>query len=286
MPAGLEHTLRIGEIGRRTGVSPELLRAWERRYGLLDPARTDGGLRLYSERDVERVRAMQEHLAGGHSAAEAAQLALAGAPEPAPVAAGTLEGERAALRAALDALDADGAQAALDRVFAAFTLETALGDVVLPYLAELGDRWMRGDASVAQEHFASNLIRGRLMALARGWERGTGRTALLACAPGEQHDLPLLMFGLALRGQGWRIVFLGADTPTESVQEIADQIEPAAVVVSAVVPEPLGGHAAGLRRVARGHRLLLAGAGATAALAKRADGELLAGDPIAAAAAL
>ena len=79
-------TLRIGELSRRVGVSPELLRAWERRYGLLEPARTDGGLRLYSTEDLRRVRAMQAHLRSGMSAAEAAQLARSGdgaAAEPA-----------------------------------------------------------------------------------------------------------------------------------------------------------------------------------------------------------
>ena len=114
-----------------------------------------------------------------------------------------------------------GAEAVLDRVLGRYTLETVLVSVVLPYLRDLGERWARGEASVVQEHFASNLLRGRLFALARGWERGTGPAALLACAPGEQHDLPLIMFGLALRAQGWRVIFLGADTPLASIAEAA-----------------------------------------------------------------
>src|SRR4029079_18361359 len=125
--------------------------------------------------------------------------------------------DAAELRAALDVLDAQGAHLVLDRVLGRYTLETVLVSVVLPYLRDLGERWARGDASVVQEHFASNLLRGRLLALARGWERGAGPAALLACAAGEQHDLPLIMFGLALRAQGWRIVFLGADTPLGTI---------------------------------------------------------------------
>ena len=113
------------------------------------------------------------------------------------------------LRGALDGFDEARAHAALDRLLSTFTLETVLRDAVLPYLRELGERWERGEASIAQEHFASVLLRGRLLGLARGWGSGGSRLALLACLPGEQHDLGLICFGLALRGQGWRIIFLG-----------------------------------------------------------------------------
>ena len=80
-------------------------------------------------------------------------------------------------------------------------------------LKEVGDGWKRGEIEISEEHFASNLIRGRLLALARFWGRGTGPLALLACAPGEMHDITLLAFALVLRSHGWRILFLGADTP-------------------------------------------------------------------------
>jgi MerR family transcriptional regulator, light-induced transcriptional regulator len=288
MPGDADHLLRIGELARRLSVSPELLRAWERRYGLLDPARTDGGLRLYSAEDERRVRAMKIHLESGLSAAEAARLALADTAPAAPQIAGrdSLQDTRAALRAALDSLDADTAHVVLDRAFGTFTLDAVLAEIVLPYLHDLGDRWERGEASVAQEHFASNLIRGRLLALARGWERGDGRTALLACASGEQHDLPLIMFGLALRARGWRIIFLGADTPAGTVMETADQLAPALVVVSAVSAAALHREAPVLEALARAHRLALAGRGADSALAEALGCRLLAGDPTAAAASV
>ena len=80
-------------------------------------------------------------------------------------------------------------------------------------------RWERGEASVAQEHFASNLLRGRLLGLARGWAEATGPRAVLACAPGELHDLPLISFGLALAARGWSITYLGPDTPIATIQE-------------------------------------------------------------------
>src|SRR6185503_17940821 len=157
--------LRIGELSRRLGVSDHVLRAWERRYRLLRQVRTAGGFRLYSEADLDRVRRMQAYLAQGVSAAEAAQAAVDGEP-PAGSGAGAggpahrdgLTDAGATLAAALDEFDEPAAQAILDRLLGALTVEAVLRDVVLPYLRALGDRWERGDVSVAQEHFASNLI--------------------------------------------------------------------------------------------------------------------------------
>jgi len=181
--------LRIGVLSRRLGVSDHVLRSWEKRYGLLRPVRTPGGFRLYSEADARRVRSMQEHLARGLSAAEAARAVLAEADVPeagSPQAASEL---RQLLSKALDGFDEPGAQAVLDRLFSDLSVSAVLRDVVLPYLADLGYRWERGQASIAQEHFASNLIRGRLAGLARGWGEGHGPRAVLACPPGERHDL-------------------------------------------------------------------------------------------------
>jgi DNA-binding transcriptional MerR regulator len=197
--------LRIGELSKRAGVSPELLRAWERRYGLLRPSRSSGGLRLYSPADVERVRLMRQHLAEGVAAAEAAAMALrGGVGEEAAPAALDPAAMRDDLAGALDRFDEPRAQEILDRLLAMATVDTLLSDVVLPYLRELGDRWERGEASIAQEHFASSVLRGRLLGLARGWGLGFGPVAVLACLPGEQHDLGLIAFGLALRDGGRR----------------------------------------------------------------------------------
>jgi DNA-binding transcriptional MerR regulator len=277
--------VRIGELSRRTGVSVELLRAWERRYGLLRPSRSAGGFRLYSDDDERRVRRMQEHLRQGRAAAEAARAAVAESEVPggvdrgaAPLAAG-----REQLRRALDHMDERGAHAALDVLLAAFTIETVLTQVVLPYLADLGERWERGEATVAQEHFASNLLRGRLLALGRNWDHGTGPRALLACAPGELHDLPLIAFGLALAGHGWRVTFLGPDTPIDSLRDAVAALNPDAVIVSATLPGRLEGLARQLKPLARTTKLYLAGAGASAADARSTGARLLEDDPVSAA---
>ena len=272
-----ETRFRIGELSRRSGVSPDLLRAWERRYGLLNPTRSPGGLRLYSESDLHRVLAMQKQLAAGLAAAEAATAATTQVTER-QASADTVNA-REELDAALLAFDDARAHASFDALVAGFSLDTILGEVVLPYLHDLGDRWERGEISVAQEHFASSLLRGRLLGLARGWGQGLGPTALLACAPGEQHDLGLVAFGLALRSRGWRILYLGPDTPLGSLAEAARSARPEVVVVSAVDPRRLAAARDDLAELARDHRLAVGGA-AAAELDLGEGIHLLTGSPV------
>ena len=274
-------TLRIGELARRSGVSADLLRAWERRYALLTPVRTAGGYRLYSEDDEARVRSMQAHLAQGLSAAEAARL-VREAPAPAPQN-GAPADLATALWSALDGFDDAGAQAAFDRLVAAFSIEAVAETAILPYLRTLGDRWRDGDASVAQEHFATGLLRARLLGLARGWDRGAGPHALLACPSGERHDLGLIILGLALRDRGWRVTFLGPDTPIKTLAAAADQLAPDTVVLSSLAREPLAAAVTEIAQMAASRPVLLAGPGADAELAEHSRARLLAGNPIEAA---
>jgi MerR family transcriptional regulator, light-induced transcriptional regulator len=276
--------LRIGALSERVGVSAELLRAWERRYGVLQPRRTEGGFRLYSAADEERVRAMLRHVEAGVPAAEAARLALAETPgSESGVLPPRLEALAAALSESLDQFDEPAANLALDRLLAAFTIETVLRDVVLPYLRELGERWERGDASIAQEHFASNLLRGRLLGLARGWGRRSGPTTVLACAPGELHDLPLVVFGLVLARRATGVTFLGPDTPVATVADVARDLETRLVVVSASTRGRLTSVRRELRELARSVPVALAGAGASEALAESIGARLLDTDPVSAA---
>ncbi|HET9509390.1 MAG TPA: MerR family transcriptional regulator [Gaiellaceae bacterium] len=272
------HTLRIGEVSRRTGVSTDLLRAWERRYGLLQPDRAEAGYRLYSEADVARVARMQELLRDGLAAAEAARQA-GGEPEP---AAPRRDADIRRLAESLARFDDTAAHEAFDRLLADFTGLAVLEQAVLPLLRELGERWERGEASVAEEHFASNLIRGRLLGLARGWDRGGGPRAVLACAAGERHELGLIAFGIALRAHGWRVTYLGADTPPETLAVAVAAIAPAAVVVVALDRRRLDGDEDVLGDVGRAAPLWIAG-DADQPLAERLGARLLDGGPVEAA---
>ena len=168
---------------------------------------------------------------------------------------GLAEAARALVQS-LDEFDEPGAQSVLDRLFAQYTVETVLRDVVMPYLHELGERWTQGKMSVAGEHLASNLLRGRLASFARGWGRGVVPRAILACAPGEQHDLALVAFGIVLHRNGWRVEYLGADTPIEDVASTAADMCADIAVLVAATPQRFDGLTAGLSRLARIVRLL------------------------------
>jgi methanogenic corrinoid protein MtbC1 len=278
----------IGELSRRLGVSTDLLRKWERRYGVLTPGRTSGNQRLYSRLDEARARLMVKHVREGVAPAQAAELALgarfrvtAGA-GPAG-AAGRAADARALMFSSLLAYDETMAEQALEKLLAESGATTIIRDVVLPFLHELGDRWADGTVSVAQEHFATGFVHGRLLGLARGWDRGLGPRAVLACPAGEQHTLGLIAFGIALHQIGWRITYLGADTPLEMVAQAAGAVRPRLVVISAAMPGRLEPAVPDVVALSERTTVALAGAGTDRRLAERCRASFLAADPVAAA---
>jgi MerR family transcriptional regulator, light-induced transcriptional regulator len=283
--------MRIGELSRRVGLSDHVLRAWENRYRLLEPVRSPGGFRLYSEDDERSVRLMQAHIERGLSPTQAAVAALAEHAASSPSRSGRpAELPRLAteLRAALDRYDEPTAQSLLDRLLDRFPVETALVEVLLPYLRELGDRWASGEVSVAQEHYASNLVRGRLANLGQGWGRPDeggepAGHAVLAAPPGELHDLALMAFGVVLGRLGWRISFVGADTPAADLLAFVEDLHPDVVVLAATTRDRFTESRRELAAIARLVPVAVAGPGADEAVARELGGLLLSGDPVTAA---
>lgn len=236
----MDSVMRIGELARRTGVTPALLRAWEQRYGLLRPERSSGGFRLYSADDEARVRRTTELIGDGLSAAEAARLAVEGTTAvPAPLGLGddgasAVAGLVRALRTATEDFDPAAAHSVLDRLLGTVSVDYAVAEVLIPFLHELGERWAAGEVSVAQEHFASQLVRGRLLGLAGDWGVGNPSRAVLASLPGESHDIGLVLLGVLISRRGWHATFLGADTPLDTVASAVDRLAPRRVVLSTV----------------------------------------------------
>ncbi|MBR7741801.1 MerR family transcriptional regulator [Phycicoccus sp. BSK3Z-2] len=293
--------MRIGELATRTGVSTHVLRAWESRYGLLSPTRSPGGYRLYGADDERRVREVCSLRDQGVSAMEAARQVLAAerngiaATEGESVADESPEhgDERSGMRAdppllvaqlldAVTALDEDRAHAVLDTAFLDRSVESAVVDVLVPFFVKVGEHWELGKIGIAQEHFASSLVRRRLGALSMTWGLGTGPVAVLACPPGEFHDIILLSFGVLLGRSGWRVRYLGPDTPVVSLRQAADLTEPDAVVLASRRPSGFRGHASQLRSLADQHPLWLAGRGTTPRVLDEIGAESLGGDLVAA----
>jgi methanogenic corrinoid protein MtbC1 len=196
------------------------------------------------------VRRTTELIAEGLSAAEAARVAattdLADEGDETPLVAALAD----RLQRSLDEFDAAGAQATLDRLFAAVSVEFALTEVLIPYLHDLGERWAAGDVTVAQEHFASNLVRARLLALAQDWGAGGAPTVVAACLPGEDHDLGLVMLGLLLARRGWQVTFLGADTPLDSLEDAVRALRPSLVILVTYDASLVHAHADAIARLA------------------------------------
>jgi MerR family transcriptional regulator, light-induced transcriptional regulator len=203
--------LRIGAFSQKVGLSAAVLRAWEARYGLFSPMRTAGGYRLYGAEEATRVRRMRANLARGLAPAESAQLVLAERRRPGP---------GRDLVSAWQLLDTATAQELLDAVLAGPEPDVAAAGL-LPLLDVLPPE---------RRHVASRMVETRLLTLAARWHEGPGRLALVGCGAGDHDTLPLIVCGLALHRRGWRIVYLGADTPERAFTSAAAALEPDAVV--------------------------------------------------------
>ncbi len=236
----------IKEAALRTGLTEPLLRAWERRYGVVTPARTAGGYRVYDEAALRRLRSMRRLIEDGWSTSAAAAAIIAGT-EPATGDApggpgGATAGEQPAMLVehlvnAAEALDSQRIEAVLDEMFAAGSYERVVEDYVIPSLRALGDAWASGRMDVAGEHVASNAVLHRLAASfqASGPGRDGARPVLVGMPPGARHELGGLIFATSLRRHGIPVIYLGADLPLDDWVAAVERTDARAVVIGAVM---------------------------------------------------
>jgi DNA-binding transcriptional MerR regulator len=211
--APVSSNLRIGAFSQRVGISAALLRAWEARYGLFSPIRTAGGYRLYGPEDEQRAQRMRTLIARGLAAAESARVVLA---EGRSSTAGP------ALSEAWRALDAVAAQRALDDLLDSSEPEVVAAEVILPLLRTTPAEY---------RHFANRMLETRLLALGASWHDAPGQLALVGCGPGEHDAVATIICALALHRRGWRIVYLGANTPVDVFASVASALLPGRIVV-------------------------------------------------------
>lgn len=226
--------LVVGE----TGVPADTFRAWERRYGLPRPQRGDGGQRLYSDRDIATIRWLRDRTNEGLTISQAVALLETGSEAPIPSdAPRSFASLRNDVLHALLRFDSPTADSVLGEAFALYALDAVCLQIIQPVLIEVGTMWHGGTASVAQEHFTSQFLRRKLLALLNIYDVPEGRaTVVAACAPGEQHDLGLLLLALFLVRRNYRVVFLGADVPAEALNQAIGQVHPELVCISATTP--------------------------------------------------
>ena len=259
--------LNIAALAQRTGVAPDTLRKWEQRYSILQPTRTAGGQRRYSERDVARVEWLRARLDEGYRIGEAASLLGTVGVEPARSSSDYLKG----ILRALDDGDTADIGIRLDQAFALLGVDDTLSSVLQPLLDEVGDRWKRGELTVAEEHLVSEAVRSRLGHLLADSGGGVRGIAILACAPGERHELGLMMAALALRRDGWKIVYLGADTPIRDAFTLAEKLSANVLGLSVAMKSHVTAleKAVGKATPPAGLQLVVGGAGANRGLARR-----------------
>ena len=243
-------TFNLKAVVRETGLKPDTIRAWERRYGVPKPRRTAGRHRLYSQRDIDLLKWMTARQHEGMSISRIVDMwkSLEGeGKDPLQVTSHSMMvqnvtlsevGELARTRqewvqACLN-FDAPRADQMLAQAFALFPAESVVLDVLLRGLAEIGEGWYRGEVAVQQEHFASSLATRRLQAMiAAGPAATRAERVVVAGPPEEQHTISLLVISLFLRRQGWEVIDLGANVPLDRLEQMLTTIRPQLVIASA-----------------------------------------------------
>jgi DNA-binding transcriptional MerR regulator len=244
-------------VVHHTGVPAPTLRAWERRYGILSPRRSDNDYRLYSERDMMTVTWLRERVESGMTISQAIALlrslepvrrrgrrARSLAPNAAEVTAPSIP-DLTIARFSLDDLvttllnqfsnlDEYAVHRTTMQALAVYTVEDVCLHLFAPILVELGRRWAAGELQTTVEHFATALIRGQLDGLFRSAAISrSGPLVLVGCAPGELHELGALMLALFLRRAGIRIVYLGPNIEVEGLLATVASQRPSCVLLSA-----------------------------------------------------
>ena len=263
----------IGVVETRTGLSAHTIRAWEKRYGAVEPERSEGGHRLYSDEEIRRLRLLHELTDRGHRISHVAGLDIdeieaileetvaderraaadaAGAPGPTPVT-GTSAELRDDLFEAILGYDGDRLEAAFRRAALELSARELIEAVIAPLLQRVGDAWEAGDVSPGQEHLLSAVVMRTLGWILDAYRPAPGAPKLIVATPaGQHHNLGALLAAATAASSGWQSVYLGGDLPGVEIAEAAHRTGARAVALSLVWPGNDPDVADEIRAVARG----------------------------------
>jgi MerR family transcriptional regulator, light-induced transcriptional regulator len=244
----------IKAVVAATGLPAATLRAWERRYSALSPTRNGKGYRLYTGQDIAVLRWLKARTEEGMSISQAielmAQRRKPAAPPPTsshsePPVEAHGQGIVVSRQALLDALiqfDEAEADRVIGEAYAMYGPEAVGEHLIAPVLVQVGERWHRGNVTVAMEHFSSNYLRRKLDALINAApSREHGPLIVLGCAPNDWHEMGVLLFYLILRRRGLNVLYLGQNVPVEQFAEEMRRLCPAVIVISAATVETVSG---------------------------------------------
>jgi DNA-binding transcriptional MerR regulator len=241
MQAEARELFPIRTVSTLTGINAITLRAWERRYGLISPLRTDKGHRLYSSSDIERINRIVSLLDRGVSVGHVRAL-LDGEERvvnPSAATGGPWQRYAMQMLSAISRFDESRLEVVYNEILSLYPVETMTQQLLMPLLRELGERWRLEAAGIAEEHFFLAYVRNKLGARFHHRSRNTsGPLLLCACLPGEHHEIGLLLFALAAHERGFRLISLGANMPLKELPTVAKRACPEALILSSSI-EPL-----------------------------------------------
>ena len=251
-PEQKRHPIQV--VARRSGLSPDVLRAWEKRYSLVEPARSAGGRRLYSDADIERLRLVREAVAGGRRVgqlaslpvpelhalveedrSEVAQLASirrpdTGSGEPDAIISECLESVRG--------LDSEGLRSSFGRAVIALQPTTFMDSVATPLMHEIGTLWAKGRLSPSHEHLASSVIRHTLAEVTAALQPTSGAPNIVVATPsGQRHGIGATLVAATAQLEGWRVTNLGEDLPAMDIAQAVEQTGATVLALSLTHPE-------------------------------------------------
>ena len=268
----------IGVVSRRTGLKPDVIRAWERRYGAIEPARTPTNRRYYTDEQLDRLVLLREATLSGRQIGQVANLeteelralvaedqaAIAQLPRPAaPSAQISADSHLASCLAAVEALNGQELQMQLERSSLDLSQPRLLEEVLVPLIHKIGELWESGALRIAHEHMASVVVRSFLTNLQAGFAPSPTAPAIVVCTPSRQsHELGALLVTATAASEGWRVHYLGADCPVEEIAAVTLLKRASAIALSIVYPNDdpfLGSDLRKLRRLVGEEVLLLVG---------------------------
>lgn len=237
------NTHRIHRVAKLTGLSKDVLRVWERRYGLVRPARGPNRYRLYTDEDVQLLRYLKHELDQGARIGDLASLGRealqgrahqrAGAPETAATSARLLE----QLLATLAPLDRAEFERRLNGAVAVIPFEEALNGILLPLQARVGELWHEGRLSIATEHFVTMHVRQKIFAaMNQTPSREQGPNVVVACGPGDTHEVGAQAVAYRCKQEGCRVYYLGPTLPLDELVRFCREVKPQLVLLSLTLP--------------------------------------------------
>lgn len=242
----------IGVVARRTGLRPDVLRAWERRYGAVSPFRSETGRRLYSEEDLRKLRLLRQAVRAGRRISDVAALTaealsklvkedLAAAEGTSGVGTEALPPVSAELlrrcAEAVESLDQRGLESSLLDAQASLSKPQVRGRILVPLIETIGDRWADGTLRIAHEHLASAVIRSFLDQSYNGPSAGADGSAIVVTTPcGQLHELGALLASATAADMGWHVIYLGPNLPADEIASAATRSGASAVAISIVYP--------------------------------------------------